>query len=218
MKVEIVRQKRKTLSIVINSDGVVKARAPKNMSVDTILAFVSQHEALIEERLKEREERKKKEHAYLDGEIFYYLGEGYKLSYYDGDKIGLYGGKLWMPEKYREDAKTKLLAWYKQEAKNLFDRVLKEESKRTGLPFSKFRVSTARTRWGSCNGNSEIGLNYRLISAPEFVIRAVCVHELCHVPHKNHGKDYKHLLHKLCPRYDEAIKYLKTHPMDTMGE
>lgn len=218
MQVEIIRQKRKTLSIVITPDGKVEARAPQRLSNDVILAFVEEKRDWIEKKLKEREQKINPEKIYAEGGEFSVLGKNYTLAFCDGEKIGLLEDKLVFPKKYESEIKTRLGGWYKVKAKIVLKAILDEEAKRVGLSYGKFRISTAKTRWGSCSGRDDICLNYRLLSAPEYVIRAVCVHELCHVAHKNHGKDYKRLLKDLSPYDKQANDWLKSHLMEGLGE
>ncbi len=218
MQVEIIRQKRKTLSIVITPEGRVEARAPKNLPNEIILSFVEEKREWIEKKLKEREMFSAPRKNYVGGEELMILGLNYTLTFYDGQKIGLSGDKLLFPEKYESEVKTRLSGWYKSRAKIVLKSILDEESKRLGVSYGKFRVSTARTRWGSCSGKNDIALNYRLLSAPEYVIRAVCLHELCHVIHKNHGTDYKRLLANVSPQDKQANAWLKAHPIFVLGE
>jgi len=218
MNIEIVRQKRKTLSLVVTRDGRVEARAPMKMETEKILQFAREKSEWIERKLKEIQDKINPEKNYVDGEIFEILGKEYLLTFYDGEKIGLKDDKLYFPKRYQDECKVRLGGWYKVHAKSILKKYLDEESVRLGLGYGKFKISTAKTRWGSCSSKNDICLNYRLMSAPEYVIRAVCAHELCHVAHKNHGKDYKRMLKNLSPYDKEADKWLKSHMIDGLGE
>ena len=44
---------------------------------------------------------------------------------------------------------------------------------------------------------------------PEKAIDAVIVHELCHIIHPNHSKNFYELVEKYIPNYKEIDKYLK---------
>lgn len=58
MEYEIIRSKRKTVSIEINSDGEVKVRAPLRMSDIRIRMFVSANAGLIERKRRDMLKRK----------------------------------------------------------------------------------------------------------------------------------------------------------------
>ena len=45
--------------------------------------------------------------------------------------------------------------------------------------------------------------------ASESAIEYVIVHEMCHMVHKNHSKEFWNLVQKICPNYKEEDLYLK---------
>ncbi len=49
------------------------------------------------------------------------------------------------------------------------------------------RLSSARTRWGSCSHHGGISLNWRLVFMPMAVIDYVVCHELAHLKEMNHS-------------------------------
>ena len=61
------------------------------------------------------------------------------------------------------------------------------------------RLSSARTRWGSCNARGDIALNWRLIFFPPAVIDYVVCHELAHLREMNHSPRFWSVVEQLCP-------------------
>lgn len=49
-------------------------------------------------------------------------------------------------------------------------------------------------RWGSCSALKNINLSHRLIGAPPDLADYVIIHELAHLKHLNHGKDFWELV------------------------
>lgn len=45
-------------------------------------------------------------------------------------------------------------------------------------------------RWGSCSSSGAIGYSWRLILAPPTVRQSVVAHEVAHLVHPNHGRDF----------------------------
>ena len=70
-------------------------------------------------------------------------------------------------------------------------------------------ITSARTRFGSCSGNNRLSFSWRLMRYPVETVEAVVVHELCHIVHKNHRKEFYVLLRSVLPDYDERTEILK---------
>jgi predicted metal-dependent hydrolase len=58
-------------------------------------------------------------------------------------------------------------------------------------------VGDARTRWGSCSSKGAIRYSWRLILAPPEVRRYVVAHEVAHLRHLDHSKQFKALEQEL---------------------
>ena len=58
-------------------------------------------------------------------------------------------------------------------------------------------VGDADSRWGSCSASGRIRFSWRLILAPPEARRFVVAHEVAHLVHLNHGKDFKALERRL---------------------
>ena len=78
-----------------------------------------------------------------------------------------------------------------------------------GLMLTGFRVTGARTRFGSCSGKDSLCFSLHLMEYPLEAAEAVVVHELAHIRHKNHGPDFYALVRRTLPDYDSRIKLLK---------
>ena len=74
---------------------------------------------------------------------------------------------------------------------------------------TSIRITEARTRFGSCSPKNSICYSYRLMLYPEEAREYVVVHELAHIKHKNHGKDFYALIEKILPDYKERRELLK---------
>jgi len=79
------------------------------------------------------------------------------------------------------------------------------------MNFYPKRVSfrKAKTRWGSCSSKNCISLNIALAALPKELSDYIIIHELAHIKHKNHSKEFWSLVEKYYPRYKEAREKLK---------
>jgi len=71
-------------------------------------------------------------------------------------------------------------------------------------------VTGARTRFGSCSPKNRLCFSWRLMQYPEEAIDAVVVHELAHILHKNHGKQFYKAVENVLPDYRTRVKHLKS--------
>jgi predicted metal-dependent hydrolase len=62
-----------------------------------------------------------------------------------------------------------------------------------------FRYNTSR--WGSCSSKNRLNFNTRLATMHPDFIEYVVVHELAHIQHKNHSKDFWAEVEKFLPDY-----------------
>lgn len=78
-----------------------------------------------------------------------------------------------------------------------------------GLAPTSVKITSAEKRFGSCSAKNGICFSYHLMEYPDKAIDYVVVHELAHIKHKNHGKDFYALIAKYLPDYKDRIKILK---------
>jgi predicted metal-dependent hydrolase len=69
-------------------------------------------------------------------------------------------------------------------------------------------VVESLNKWGSCNSDKKITLNYRLSMAPLPIIDYVIVHELCHLLHMNHDRSFWRLVGSIFPDYKKRQEFL----------
>lgn len=74
---------------------------------------------------------------------------------------------------------------------------------------NQVRITSARTRWGSCSGKNNLNFTYRLAMAPLNVIEYVVVHELAHLKHRNHSKAFWNEVGMIKPDYRKDRDWLK---------
>ena len=85
------------------------------------------------------------------------------------------------------DYQKKLLA---KKAREYLPYRLEYLAKLFGYSYGKCRLTHANTRWGSCSSNRTISLNIGLMKVPEALCDYVIVHELAHLNHMDHSKDF----------------------------
>ncbi len=79
-------------------------------------------------------------------------------------------------------------------------------SKLMGLSYNTIKYRKMKSRWGSCSSNKVLTFNTELMKVEKNLIDYVVVHELAHLKHMNHSKDF----HSLVAQYLPESKQLRT--------
>lgn len=116
---------------------------------------------------------------------------------------------------YLTQAEVKRLAIlerrYKNAARERFEARTAYYHAVTGGIYTSITIRDQKTRWGSCSSRGTLSFNYRLIFAPPRVLDYVVVHELCHLTHMNHSRDFWNMVASVMPDYKVYKNWLKEH-------
>ena len=96
----------------------------------------------------------------------------------------------------------------RKKAKELLPEKVNYYSDLLGVTPTRLTVTGARTRFGSCSGKNSISFSFYLMRFPEDAIDYVVVHELCHMIHHNHSKEFYKEIEKILPDYKRRKKLL----------
>ena len=82
-------------------------------------------------------------------------------------------------------------------------------SELTNLKPTAIKITSAKKRFGSCSGKNSLCFSYLLMRYPQKDIDYVVLHEIAHIKHKNHSKQFYSFIEKYMPDYKERDKMLK---------
>jgi predicted metal-dependent hydrolase len=210
---QIIRSKRRTFALEIDNQGRLIVRAPARATRAQIEALVAQKSAWIQG--KQAEVRSQGElipvRQYQAGEIFLYLGQPYILALVERQAVPLLlDGNFKLRASDQPKAAGVFEAWYRQQARAIIRQRLTVYSAQTGLRHQEVRIKNLRTRWGSCSIRGNLNFNLRLVLAPLEIVDYVVVHELVHLKHKNHSRQYWDAVAAILPDYKRRRAWLKT--------
>ncbi|MBQ7596684.1 MAG: M48 family metallopeptidase [Clostridia bacterium] len=97
----------------------------------------------------------------------------------------------------------------KKRARDYLPQKTEYYAKLMGVRYSGIKITSAKTRFGSCSASNSICYSYLLMLKPLSAVDYVVVHELAHTVHKNHGRQFYALIEKYLPDYKQRIKELK---------
>ena len=109
-----------------------------------------------------------------------------------------------------EDYKIKNIdTFYRHEIEKILPQKVDEYSKKMNLFPTSISYRKNKRTWGSCNYKNGLNFNILLMKFSIEVMEYVIIHELSHIKHKNHSKDFWNLVAFYCPNYKEVEKSFK---------
>ena len=210
---QIIRTRRKTIALIIQPDGRLVVRAPLRISDKAIRQLVEEKAGWIKakrEQIKSLPPQPAPK-KYTNGEEFWYLGQRYPLEIVKASRpILTLNGRFCLAQAFLPNAPAVFESWYKRQAALVLAERTQWYAALHGFKFTKLRITSARTRWGSCSSRGTLSFTWRLVMAPMPVIDYVVLHELVHLQIKNHSKDFWGKVGMLMPDYQQKRKWLKT--------
>ena len=102
-----------------------------------------------------------------------------------------------------------LVAWLRGHAAARLPERMEVWRAKAGVAMPRVVVADQRKRWGSCDRSGTIRLNWRIIQAPMRLVDYVVVHELVHLRHRGHGRDYWRAVARVMPDYERRREELR---------
>lgn len=211
---KIVRKNRKTIGIKVIDGGEVIVTSPFGISEKIIRNIIKDKEEWILGKvrlMKEAEILEKKE--IKNGSKLRLLGRELDLELLETGSIEknykIENGKIKVFMGPRGIVRDRIDEIYRMEARRILGERTNIYSKVIGAKPNKIFIKNQKTLWGSCSSRRNINYNYRIIMAPIEIIDYIVVHELCHLVHMNHSKNYWNTVKSILPDYKERRKWLK---------
>ena len=112
-------------------------------------------------------------------------------------------------KKYENYKIKNIDTFYRGEIEKILPQKVDEFSKKMNLFPTSISYRKNKRTWGSCNHKNGLNFNILLMKFPIEVMEYVIVHELAHIKHKNHSKDFWNLVAVYCSNYKEVEKLFK---------
>lgn len=195
------RTTRSTIGLSIDHRGL-RVGAPARARIGDIERLIHQHGQWVLDKLAAwREHPPAKTLEITDGMTLSLLGETHIISI---TAIGRcrwqFGpGRLYLNPAPGAPTGQFLEKALRDKARADFTERLAHHATRLGVPTPQLRLSSARTRWGSCNHRGSIALNWRLVFMSPAVVDYVVCHELAHLKEMNHSPRFWSVVEQLCP-------------------
>ena len=198
--VVIKRKSNKNVYMRFQEDDTLLVTCNSFVSLKKIENILEENRSSLEKMWNHHQKKQAKE------EQFFYLGKPYEVVFEENrNHIELDQHTIFCPNE------RSLELFYKRECQRIFE----SEVKRIlpyfdNIPPFALRIRKMKTRWGVNNLSSHsITLNSELIKYDITKLDYVVVHELSHLIHANHSKDFWLVVSKYCPNYKNIRKELR---------
>ena len=98
--------------------------------------------------------------------------------------------------------------WFRKQARAEIERQLSVITARLKQSPGRLYVMGQRTKWGNCSATRNLSFNWRLILAPEFVLRYLVTHEVVHLAVPDHSAKFWLTVQSLCRETERAKQWL----------
>lgn len=211
----LTRSRRKSIGLQINQQGL-RISAPLHTPLLYIDTVLQQKADWITKKLTQWQEKKSLAPAWTLNATYPLLGEPWRITIIKptGEIVMTRSFDHELPQPLAieltpRQIETFVMSWYRQQAITCFQQRIGIYAHKMAVPTPPFRLSQAKTRWGSCNSRGIISLNWRLIQLPLHLIDYVVAHELAHLIEMNHSKAFWEVVEKVYPGYRIARVELK---------
>lgn len=206
----------KKLRIKVKPDGV-EVIVPDGRDVHEGIAFVANNQTWVVDQL-ERVKRLcavRRQENRMQGQVLF-RGEPVPIkmvridSWMAPNKVGLEEGTISIicGPNARTSAPRSLKNWLRKQARENIEKHLTDVGKRVKRAPNRVYVMGQRTKWGNCSALGNLSFNWRLVMAPDYVLRYIVTHEMVHLAIPDHSQRFWLTVQSICPNADRARQWL----------
>ena len=201
-KYTVYRSKRKSIRLVLRTNGTFAVYCPLRCSKQQIEEMVARnYKILIDKRNNTPDHLFSTEN---NAETLPFLAKRYPIMYTETTKFSFNGECFSAPIGCdKETIRASYGEILRKVAKNNLPRLTAELASEHGFKYNSVRIKAASSRFGSCSAKGNINLALALMACDTDFIQFVILHELCHTVHMNHSAQFYSLLQKVCPNHKE---------------
>lgn len=235
IKYNVTYKKVKNINMRIGKDNVIEVSASRYVSVseiERVLKEKSKWILSVISKNKNRNDYKLAEEIDDKCEQYFLFGKEYKLNFVRDEeyfkninikdnkycdmklqniKISMESNNIYINStnmKWKKEFINFELNIFISEIRALLTDSLKQLSF-YNISVKNIKIKTLKSCWGNCHViKKEITLNRKLVNYDKECLRYVIIHELSHLLHANHSKEFYNVVEKAMPNYKKIRKIL----------
>lgn len=204
ISVEVHRRKVRNAYMTLSTDYHLKVILPARGRVD-VDGLLERKRAWLEKKIQELSERRR----VLTEDRMYYYGKPLAIQTHRAEEVSVDVDErnvdVFAPEGV--DIRQILAGFLRDRTADHIPQLVTKLADRLGLRYGK--VSFGTKRFGYCTTKADLRFNDKLVCLPSDLQELVVLHELVHIKHFNHSKEFKAEMAKHLPSFAELDKELK---------
>lgn len=215
-------KKVKNINLRIKPDGTVHVSASKSVPLEYVDNFVRSKSNFILEAVENFKKNMSLPQRLDDGDIMYFLGKSYIVRLgkraNSGASLSFENREFYIYLRDINDIQSRfntLEGWQKFASGEIFPPIMKKMLtlfKENPIDEPTLRYRKMKSRWGSCHFHQKIiTLSLMLTEVSVPAIEYVVLHELVHLFHPNHSKEFYTMVEKLMPDWKSRRQLLREH-------
>lgn len=218
--INITYRKVKNLKISIANDGAINITSPLGVKESQIYDLIESKKNWIEkhqQRLSKNLKYDYSKYSLEENSTICFLGRKYVVKLVESkqnlviesdDYVSFYANPSVINN---QQFKLQLLEeFYRDRADIILNNLMAKYLKITNQEIERVTIKKTKTRWGSCNYvKKTINLNFDLVLRDIEAIEYVILHEIAHLTHPNHSKEFYNYVESYMPDWKSREKRLK---------
>lgn len=190
-------------------------KTPQKISKKLMFDFLQKHLEWLKIQVSKFGIQEHRLLKFEDGVVFLFKGKNIILRHQESLKkrIAIINEDVCLIECPKELVDRYMRKWLIEQTKAFATQRSLFYAQQIQKKITALRVKDVKTRWGSCSSLGNLNYNWRLIMAPENVFDYICAHEVAHLVHMNHSKDFWNLVQQLVTKdvIQHSKKWLEAH-------
>ncbi|MBE7411720.1 MAG: M48 family metallopeptidase [Leptospiraceae bacterium] len=218
----IRRRGHKNISISVYRDRRVIVTVDRNITNSQLREFIEEKTSWVKSRINSLPPEKKSP-QFKDGQKFLFANQLYELKICNSNvnSIEYENSCLFVKvkNKLKENERSQMIkqlmiVFCKRMMKVLVAEKIQNYKNLIGKEPNNIRIKDCKTKWGSASSLGNLNFHWKILLLPENIQNYIILHEMTHLIHPNHSKEFYTFLEKVYPDRKDAELWLKKNGND----
>jgi len=207
-----IKRSKKAKRVALRLDPVervINLVVPERMPLKTAYSFARQHENWVRKTL----EKLPNTIAFTHGTALPVFGDSVRLDITTDPTLKRTTLKQYDDilniKTYQNDPTSRITTHLKKIARAGLSDMASEKADTINKVIKSVSIRDTKSRWGSCSQDGHLSFSWRLIFAPYSSIDYVVAHEVAHLIHMDHSRDFWNLCNELSFDYKNGKHWMK---------